>query len=259
MDEKDIPVKKNKSAVRKTAVKKKTVPKIPKKETIEKKEESKTPAKNINHILVLIIMILLTVLVVFSMKYYKMSSGIVPDIKKTVNQNIDKAEKKSVQKDNTENKKISTETDKDNSVETVLDEKVKLYFVKLNTSNNSVDYVSVNRSVKSGNNNLFEMTLLSLINGPSVSEKKAGLSTAVPNNIVLKSLEFKNSLLFINFDNNFSSNAIGDILTARINQIYLTAIQFNSVKGIIIKINGKTINTVEGDGRVLTWPMTHKL
>jgi spore germination protein GerM len=146
--------------------------------------------------------------------------------------------------------KDTSETTKDENIPL---KKVKIYFLVYNERTGKILPGPVAREVKGDNE--ISRTLAELVKGPTGDEEKKGLISAMPDDLVIRSVVVKGGIAEIDCSPEFRDNAHGDILTGRLNQLYYTATQFPSVKGILIKINGKPLSVAGGEGLMLIWPM----
>ncbi|HEY1406797.1 MAG TPA: GerMN domain-containing protein [Spirochaetota bacterium] len=135
----------------------------------------------------------------------------------------------------------------------IVSKKVKIFFLTYNERTGKILPGAVPREVK-GDNDLL-LTLAELSKGLSANEEKRGLITAMPEGLTFRSVIVRDGIAEIDCSSAFMDNAQGDILTGRLNQIFLTATQFPGVKGIVIKLNGKPLKSLGGDGLVVSWPM----
>jgi spore germination protein GerM len=103
-----------------------------------------------------------------------------------------------------------------------------------------------------------EAALQELLKGLSGAEKRGGLLSAMPERLALRGITVKNRTAYIDFNDAFEENAIGNIIQSRIDQIVYTATQFEDVDGVIIQVNGVAKKFVGGDGVVLNNPLTRR-
>jgi spore germination protein GerM len=196
------------------------------------------------HVYVLIIMILITVIFI---------------IINTKNDNILKfmniTDKKSEDKktDISKEKKKETKDEEKPDAEKELSE-VKVFFIKINESSEKIILTPVERNVKKGAE--LENAFIELIKGPTQKEKKNGILTAFPENVKLRKVSVKNGIAEIDFSSAIESGSGSDILMSRIDQIIWTATQIEGVKGVLIKINGKTRATLGNEGISISGVLT---
>jgi len=132
-------------------------------------------------------------------------------------------------------------------------EKVKIYFIKINEKTEKMDLKAVTRKVFSKNK--IKESLKRLIEGPSAEEEDHGFLTAIPKDLKVYDLKIKNKTAEINFNQAIGKGATGNILLRRIDQIIYTATQFKGIENIIIKINGRYQKTLGSDGLSINGPL----
>ncbi len=185
----------------------------------------------------------------------------LPEIKKTVSQKIAQTRKSDkddviVKKDD----KTTNPNDKTSNDKAVLKTEqaadVSVFFLVFQ-SDETIKYVPVKSSVMTDNKYAAAMKLL--ISGPSAQMKSKGYQSAFPPGVKVNGVNVVNRVAVIDLSSEIRENAIGDILTARVNQILLTMKNFKEIDGIEIRIDGKAANTLGGDGHVLNWPLKEKL
>jgi germination protein M len=147
---------------------------------------------------------------------------------------------------------------KDNS-EPVKDLKVKakIFFLVYDEKSGKIFPGSVQREIQEKDN--VEDALKELAKGPTTPEEKKGLITALPRSLKIRKVDVKNGIADIDLSRDFEEDANGDIATGRVNQIFYTATQFAGVRGIVLRVNGKQIKTLGGEGLILSWPMKKPL
>jgi germination protein M len=132
-------------------------------------------------------------------------------------------------------------------------ESVKIYFVALNEKTDKMYLAPVSRKVN--RDPLLENTIRELVKGPTSAEKRKGLLTAIPTELKINSIKIKNKTAEIDFNSAIEHGAAGNILINRIDQIVYTATQFSGVTSVIIKINGRTRQTLGADGLSISGPL----
>ena len=75
----------------------------------------------------------------------------------------------------------------------------------------------------------------------------------------MRTVDVKGGIADIDLSKDFEEQANGDIAVGRVNQVFYTATQFAGIKGIVIRVNGKQIKTLGGEGLILAWPMKKPL
>ncbi|OHD63097.1 MAG: hypothetical protein A2176_08320 [Spirochaetes bacterium RBG_13_51_14] len=163
-------------------------------------------------------------------------------------------EKKSEQKNSVESdEKSRNEKGQKKAEEKPAVQDVKVYFVKLNEKTEKIYLTTVSRKV--GKGSVLENAMKELIKGPTPVEKKKGLLSAVPARLRINGIRIKNGSAEIDFNGAIEQGAAGSVLINRIDQIVYTATQFNNVKSVIIKINGRTRQTLGTDGLSIGGPL----
>jgi spore germination protein GerM len=132
-------------------------------------------------------------------------------------------------------------------------DEVKIYFVKFNEKSEKMLLTPVTRRVD--REQPLENTIRELIKGPTAAEKKKGLLTAVPSNLKVNGIRLKNGTAEMDFNGAIEQGASGSVLINRIDQIVYTATQFPQVKSIVIKINGRSRQTLGTDGLSIGGPL----
>ena len=218
----------------------KKLPKKTKAASAPKPAEKKSVQKGTGrHVYLLIIMILVTVIfIVLNSKNDKFFKFINVPGKK-----IDSTPEKKKEIAAPENKK-SKEEDKPETEKTLSE--VKIFFIKINETSEKIILTPVERSVKKGAD--LENAFNELLKGPTQKEKKKGILTAFPENVKLRKVSLKNGIAEIDFSSSIESGSGSDILMSRIDQIIWTATEVEGVKGVLIKINGKTKSTLGNEG-----------
>jgi len=135
--------------------------------------------------------------------------------------------------------------------------KVKVYFLVYNERTGKIKPGAVIRDIK-GDNDILQ-ALNALAKGMTSAEEKRGLISAMPDSMTFRSVIIRSNIAEIDCSPAFMENAQGDFLTGRLNQIFLTATQFPGVAGITVKINGKPVKSLGGDGLMIVWPMRKTL
>ncbi len=225
---------------------------------------ARPPERGKNPAYVLIIMGLVTALALLFGKYYTPQRHVVektPVKKLDVEKKEEKREKVKEareKEDGGESKSAREEkTPKTIIIKEVLEnrqeENVKIYFVALNEKTDKLYLAPVSRKVV--RQPLLENTLRELVKGPTAAEKRKGLLTAIPVELKINSVKVRNKTAEIDFNGAIEHGAAGSILLNRLDQIVYTATQFSGVGSVIIKINGKTRQTLGADGLSISGPL----
>jgi len=222
-----------------------------KKKAAQKKSVKKVEAsRNMVPLYILIIMLLATALVmVLNSKGGRVS---IPGLKAGVKDSA--VTERSSEKKDEPAKEVTPAKPEESSAEK---KKVKVYYLIYNDRTGKVSPWPVVKEV-SGSDTLLA-ALNALVKGTDDAEGKKGLISSFPEGLTIRSAAVRNGIAEIDLSSEFSENAHGDILTGRLNQLFYTSMQFPGVKGITIRINGKPVNSIGGDGLVITWPMKKAL
>lgn len=241
-----------------TAKKKPAGGAAPKKAAVRLPERSKNPAY------VLIIMGLVTALALLFGRYYtpQRPVAVKPPVEKPVSEKKEeKRDKEQAGKDSKEDRGSKPEREEKTSKQTVIKEpiekkeaeSVKVYLVALNEKTDKMYLTPVIRKVR--REPLLENTLRELVKGPTAAEKRKGLMTAIPPELKINSVKIRNKTAELDFNTAIEYGAAGSILLNRLDQIVYTATQFSGVGSVIIKINGKTRQTLGADGLSISGPL----
>jgi spore germination protein GerM len=132
---------------------------------------------------------------------------------------------------------------------------VSIYLVRVN-EHNEVSLSSVRRTVR-GDNPL-RSALEELIRGPSPSERKRGLLSAVPADLRIRGINISKNIATIDFNTALEQGGTGVILMNRLDQLVYTATQFEGISGISIRINGQKKKFLGADGLSIAGPLTRR-
>jgi len=147
---------------------------------------------------------------------------------------------------------VQEEKPKDTSKETVKETPktvtVKVYFANSVNDPDSekceTTYAvsrTINETVAVGKASLTE-----LLKGPNTTEKGKGYYTSIPTGTELKSINIKNGVAYVDFNEKLTDGIGGSCLTSRIrSQIENTLKQFPTVKEVVIQVNGKSEGVLE--------------
>lgn len=94
-----------------------------------------------------------------------------------------------------------------------------------------------------------------LIKGPNASEKAMGLRTQIPKGTKLLGLAVKGNTATVDLSKRFESGGGTLSMTLRIAQVVNTLTQFRSVKKVAFKIEGKKVDSIGGEGIMVSPPV----
>ena len=233
------------------------VKKDPLKAVLPKKAPARPKKKTSSAHYILIIMILVAVIAVLAVNLLDYNTAshdeqieITGDNKASVQDN--KIEAKTDLKE----EKIGEEK-KQTDIIASKEVKVKSFFVLVNEETGKIKYIPFERIVPAGND--LREALVMLSKGLSSDEEKKGFLSSIPKTMKINSAVIRGGIAVIDVSADISQEAFGDIAISRVNQIYYTARQFPGVKGISITINGKKVNSIGQDGRIIHWPIRNPL
>ena len=127
--------------------------------------------------------------------------------------------------------------DIEESEETVETIKINLYFFEV--INGQERIVEVEREI-SVTTDIAEKSIEELLKGPLSHEKKEGFLTLINEDTVLQSIEIKNGVAFVDFNEKLEEGVASSAwVTAIRSQIEKTLAQFEAIDSVIISINGR--------------------
>jgi spore germination protein GerM len=226
-------------------VKKKKAAKATKPRAAKKTAGTAVPTKPGTAVYVLTIMGLLTALALLVAKNY---TGVSETSKRTA----PNTEHKTVKDDDSSKSAPHGEEPKKADAES----RVRIYFVRFDERTERTSLEPVMRSVRK--EFAVKDSLNELIKGPSETEKRRGLLSAVPQHLRVRAVAVENGVAVIDFNDAIEENANGGILLSRVDQIVYTATQFDGVGGVVFKINGKTRKFLGSDGLAIGGPIQRK-
>lgn len=95
-----------------------------------------------------------------------------------------------------------------------------------------------------------------LLAGPSPEERRAGLATAIPENIQFNGLTIDGGVARVDLSRGFESAGAGLGLTLRLAQVTCTLDAFSTVSGVRFALDGQLVDVISGDGVVVDKPVT---
>jgi spore germination protein GerM len=155
-----------------------------------------------------------------------------------------------------EKKKAEAGKKEKNAVIAPPEREVRVYFLRLDEKTENITLLPVRRKVQEDQPVL--AAVRELLKGPAPKERQAGVLTAIPERLAVRSIVIKNGIAVIDFNEAIEENAAGSIIQHRVDQILYTATQFEDIRGIIIQVNGRTARYLGSDGLALSVPLTRK-
>ncbi|MBN2436143.1 MAG: GerMN domain-containing protein [Spirochaetes bacterium] len=215
-----------------------------------------------NAVLILIVMALVTVLVFMGVQMLKIKNAphtrveksiVEPDKSLTDSKKSKDESKKNEKPDDRSTVAGETSTDKAKIPDLVTG---NIYLLFFDERSELITLRPVARRFRS--DQLLTDALSMLVKGPLKEEKNKGFETSLSPSMRFNTIKVKNKIAYIDINPEFVKDSFGDIGVARVNQVFLTLTQFDSINGIVITVNGKKIDTMD-DGRHFVWPMTRRL
>jgi len=114
------------------------------------------------------------------------------------------------------------------------------------------------RTAPAGTKAVLRAAIEELLDGPTATERKDGLFTAVPTGTKLRSVTINSNVAVIDLSDEFDSGGGTLSMTTRLAQMVFTATQFPTVKAVTFKIEGKTVKVFGGEGIIIDKPQTRK-
>jgi hypothetical protein len=94
-----------------------------------------------------------------------------------------------------------------------------------------------------------------LLAGPTSDERSAGLSSAIPTDTRLRSIDLADGVLTIDLSKEFVANADAPAMRRRLAQLVFTLTQFESVGSVRVRIDGQPTATFGTSGLTLDGPL----
>lgn len=112
-----------------------------------------------------------------------------------------------------------------------------VYFVKF--EDNIEEVVPVKREV-SGNEDIEEKTLLLLLEGLTEEERNSGYSTAINEEVKIKSFNIEDKTAYVDFSEELEVSGGSALVMMIREQIEKTLLQFETIEDVVISIEGET-------------------
>ena len=114
------------------------------------------------------------------------------------------------------------------------------------------------RALPAGTTAVLKGALEALLAGPTAAEKAGGLVTMVPAGTKLRGVTLSGHVAIVDFNAAFASGGGSLSMTDRLAQVVYTATQFPGVTSVTLKLDGKTIKVLGGEGIMVDHPRTRK-
>jgi hypothetical protein len=94
-----------------------------------------------------------------------------------------------------------------------------------------------------------------LLEGPSASERSAGVATQIPDGTQLLGLIVDDGIATVDLTSEYESGGGTASMTMRLAQVVCTLDQFPSVKGVLFQLDGRPVDVLGGEGIVIDHPL----
>jgi hypothetical protein len=94
-----------------------------------------------------------------------------------------------------------------------------------------------------------------LLQGPSPSERSAGVATQIPDGTQLLGLIVDKGIATVDLTSEYESGGGTASMTMRLAQVVCTLDQFPTVKGVLFKLDGRPVDVLGGEGIVIDHPL----
>jgi len=94
-----------------------------------------------------------------------------------------------------------------------------------------------------------------LLAGPSSSERSAGVDTQVPGGTKLLGLSIDKGIATVDLTSEYQAGGGSASMTMRLAQVVCTLDQFPTVKGVLFKLDGQSVDVLGGEGIVIAHPL----
>lgn len=96
--------------------------------------------------------------------------------------------------------------------------------------------------------------LMNLLAGPSSAERDGGANTAVPSKVRVNSLSIKDRVATVDLGGQFVTGGGSQSMYLRLGQVVYTLTQFPTVDRVQLKVDGKLLTSLGGEGLLLKQP-----
>jgi spore germination protein GerM len=96
----------------------------------------------------------------------------------------------------------------------------------------------------------------SLLAGPASADKAQGAGTAVPTGVKINSLTIKDRVAIVDLSGTFGSGGGSQSMYLRLGQVVYTLTEFPTVDRVQLKMDGKTVTTLGGEGLLIERPLS---
>lgn len=131
-----------------------------------------------------------------------------------------------------------------------------VYFLSLDKNNNTV-YKRVEKTVSMADDKL-SVAINILVKGPDFLEKSLGTYSEIPSGVKLNGIKYTKDKVIIDLSSDFQYGGGTDSIYSRMMQLIKTAIANTDYKKIYLYLDGKQVNTIGGEGIMITQPLSEK-
>ncbi len=131
--------------------------------------------------------------------------------------------------------------------------KVRLYFLRVEPESGKVSLATTTRLADK--KSPLKETMELLTRGPSSSEKRRGLLTALPGELRIRSVKVRGNVAYVDLNEAAEYGGGAQIMISRVDQIVYTATQFKGIDAVQITINGRVKKTLGSDGIAIGGPI----
>jgi spore germination protein GerM len=97
--------------------------------------------------------------------------------------------------------------------------------------------------------------LEALLEGPTETERSAGVQTQVPDGTQLLGLAIAKGIAIVDLTSEYESGGGTASMTMRLAQVVCTLDQFATVKGVLFRLDGRSVDVLGGEGIVIDHPL----
>ncbi len=135
-------------------------------------------------------------------------------------------------------------------------EQADIYFLALDSNSNGI-YKKVQREVPEGEDK-FEFAVKELLKGPNLVEKSLGAYSEIPDKTKLLSIKNNKNRIVIDLSSDFQYGGGTDSIYSRMMQLIKTSLTNTKGKKIFLYLDGKQINSIGGEGIMISQPLSEK-
>lgn len=117
---------------------------------------------------------------------------------------------------------------------------------------------AVQRYAPAGTVGVLKAALTALFDGPTKSEKAAGLSSQIPAGTKLRSVRIRGNVAIVDLSTEYDAGGGSLSMFNRIAQVVYTSTQFRTVAAVDFRIEGEKVDALGGEGIVLDGAQTRK-